>query len=159
MNTDKRKTRHAPIEQRLKARLVPTASGCLEWTGARDQGGYGRIWSAGLSLLTHRVAWAHENGPIPAGMHVLHRCDNPPCCNPDHLFIGTNADNMADKKAKGRSRGGVPPRKLSDDVEDVVRERYRGGETQQALAEEFGVSQMTVSNIVHRQKNKTRRPE
>lgn len=107
-STDKRKTRHAPVEERLRARLVLAPFGCLEWTGARDHDGYGRINSAGLRLRTHRVAWAHENGPIPSGMLVLHRCDNPPCCNPDHLFIGTNADNTADMmdKCRWRSCGG-----------------------------------------------------
>jgi hypothetical protein len=57
----------------------------------------GSVWKA------HRVAWTLANGPIPAGMHVLHTCDNPPCCNPGHLWLGTQADNMADMARKGRT--------------------------------------------------------
>jgi hypothetical protein len=80
--------------------------GCLLWAGITDIDGYGIIHSGtckGRNLRAHRVAWELTNGPIPAGMHVLHRCDNRPCIEPSHLFLGTQADNMADKKAKGRS--------------------------------------------------------
>jgi hypothetical protein len=80
---------------------------CWEWKGTRGTKGYGEKRVAGKIHGTHRLAWAwansswDEDGPyIPFGMHVLHHCDNPPCCNPDHLFLGTNADNMADKCAK-----------------------------------------------------------
>ena len=72
---------------------------CWEWRGLRDKHGYGR---KGPYKTTHRLAWEWANGPVPAGMCVLHRCDNPPCCNPDHLFLGTQADNLADMVAKGR---------------------------------------------------------
>ncbi|KKL18199.1 hypothetical protein LCGC14_2477890 [marine sediment metagenome] len=81
------------------------ADGCLEWQGFRDKDGYGQISKgkegAGL-LKTHRVAWEETYGPIPDGMSVLHKCDNPPCCNEEHLFLGTHDENMADMKAKGR---------------------------------------------------------
>ena len=76
---------------------------CWEWKGARVKGGYGnRGIGGGRSALTHRLAYEWVYGPIPAGMHVLHRCDNPPCCNPAHLFLGTERDNALDKCRKGR---------------------------------------------------------
>jgi hypothetical protein len=71
-------------------------------TGMTDGHGYGSIYADGRLQKAHRVVWQVEHGPIPDGLHVLHQCDNPPCCNPAHLFLGTHADNMADKIAKGR---------------------------------------------------------
>jgi len=77
---------------------------CWEWKGARSSAGYGQKWtpSVGQVLYTHRLAYEWANGPIPSGMIVLHACDNPPCCNPSHLRLGTHADNVADKMQKGR---------------------------------------------------------
>lgn len=108
----------------FKPRLIPTPSeslaaglerkpnGCLEWTGCTNEAGYGRLRSSGQKFKAHRLAWMLVNGIIPDGLNVLHHCDNPPCCEttpsatyPDgHLFLGTHADNVADKMAKGRNR-------------------------------------------------------
>jgi len=89
---------------RLWSQVALRANGCAEWTGAvGGPGGYGQISVNGQMLLTHRLAWELTNGPIPTGMQVLHHCDNPPCCNARKcLFLGTDADNMADMLAKGR---------------------------------------------------------
>ena len=78
-------------------------SECIESSRARTTGGYcvQRILGRGLQLV-HRLAWEAEHGPIPEGMLVLHHCDNPPCYNIQHLFLGTHADNLADAQAKGR---------------------------------------------------------
>lgn len=83
---------------------VAKSDGCWLWTAARGPRGYGIVGIVGSTTrLAHRVSWALTHGPIPAGLHVLHRCDNPPCCNPDHLFLGTHAENMQDMAAKGRA--------------------------------------------------------
>lgn len=75
---------------------------CIEWTGYRDRQGYGRRSIRRRLFLVHRLAWEEANGPIPDDLCVLHACDNPPCMNPEHLFLGTRADNNADMDAKGR---------------------------------------------------------
>jgi hypothetical protein len=78
--------------------------GCHIWGGARNVWGYGRLKRGGRMYAAHRVAWEMKCGPIPAGLLVLHRCDNRLCVNPDHLFLGTQYDNMCDMRAKGRFR-------------------------------------------------------
>ena len=97
---------YMPIEERLAAGLERKPNGCLEWTGATNDCGYGRISFHGRPMRTHRLAWILANGPIPDGMGVLHHCDNPPCCDVEKcLFLGTQAVNLGDMAAKGRAVG------------------------------------------------------
>jgi hypothetical protein len=95
-----------PIETRLweKVQKEPNG-GCWLWTGGTTNGGYGVIGvGRGRLHRAHRISWEIANGPIPDGLKVLHRCDNPPCVNPAHLFLGTQVDNMRDCAAKGRHK-------------------------------------------------------
>jgi hypothetical protein len=124
-------------------------NGCWLWTGCKDESGYARINKDGRLVRVHREVWkAEHKREIPPGHHVCHRCDNPACINPDHLWLGTHADNMADMKQKGRQRslsGEASPRaKLT---EKQVREIRTSSETQIAIARQFAVSRQIVSLI------------
>ena len=146
------------LRERFETKWREADSGCWEWTANSHSFGYGMIrrrrrdgsWT---SVGAHRVSWELHNGQIPEGMSVLHRCDNPACVNPDHLFLGTHADNMADKAAKGRGsfRGARNPRArfVPDDVR-AIRNRHADGESIRGLARSYGCSQCAIQGIVHR---------
>ena len=93
----------ASLAEKLRSRVVvDPETGCHNWTGTMGDKGYGLVL-----ISAHRLAYELAHGPIPDGLLVLHKCDNPPCCNPEHLFLGTSADNTADKMRKGRHRNGA----------------------------------------------------
>lgn len=131
---------------------------CWEWTAARDPLGYGffRMEPDEPMCRAHRAAWTLTHGAISDGLIACHHCDNPPCCNPSHLFLGTNSDNAADRVAKGRSSRKVthfgetsPKAKLTAAEVGEIRRRYAvGGVVQRELGEEFGVSQTQIGRIV-----------
>jgi len=126
---------------------------CKEWQDARDRHGYGARRYKGKKWAAHRAQWDEEVGPIPAGLHVLHRCDNPPCHEVRHLFLGTAQDNMRDKVSKRRQQRGerVPQHKLTEQQVGAIRRRYAAGHvTQQQLADEYGIARSSVSRIVSR---------
>lgn len=83
--------------------VVNVETGCIEWTGARQKAGYGALNLDGEVKATHRLSYETNVGPIPTGMFVCHKCDNPSCINPEHLFLGTNEDNVEDMRQKGRA--------------------------------------------------------
>jgi hypothetical protein len=161
----KEKKPRATLAERLWSHCERQPNGCLEWQRyCHPTRGYGQIGRGtreqGL-VETHRAAWEVTHGPIPDGLFVLHRCDNPPCCDPEHLFLGTDADNTADKVAKGRQARGLalPHTKLSDAQVAEIRRRYdprygppkRGGRRSNAreLGEEYGISSSYVMQVVH----------
>jgi hypothetical protein len=133
-------------------------SDCIEWTGRRHRSGYGQGRIPGDRRLrqAHRLTWEQERGPIPDGMYVLHRCDNPPCVNVEHLFLGTQFDNMRDAKAKGRGwhpRGELNPKTHLTELQvREIRQRYAaGGISQEKLGVRYGIRQSAVSAIVRGQ--------
>lgn len=135
---------------RLDSLLIPGPEGaCWEWTGARDRDGYGVITGDAPDRRQYRVPrliWERAHGPLPHGQHVRHTCDNPPCWNPAHLRAGTNAENIAEKVARGRSSrdGGY---KLTPEQVRQIRHRLSYGATLQTVAEEFKVGRATIWQI------------
>lgn len=124
---------------------------CILWRG-RFTSGYGAICDAdGAQKGAHRVSWEMFKGPIPDGMHVLHRCDNPPCVNPDHFFLGDQRANNNDRIAKQRTAKGEEAGGAVLSAENVrhIRARYASGEKQADLAVAFGVQQPSISDIVN----------
>lgn len=146
---------HSHLRQRLDAETrLDLETGCLVWQGATTKKGYGRFRAGGPKLLAHRVAWEVFKGPIPEGLCVLHKCDNPPCCAVDHLFLGTKTINRLDCVTKGRqSRGETHGTvKLTESQVLEVRVLYATGlYTQQQLADARGVSQTLISAVVRRE--------
>lgn len=143
-----------PLVERFWARVIKSEE-CWGWSGRHDHG-YGVLLEDGKGskvLKAHRVSWEIHNGPIPIDLLVCHRCDNPPCTNPAHLFLGTNADNMADKAMKGRAvpKVGTAGRRLSDAQVIEIRQRYAAGTvSMRRLGLEYGIGQPTVWAIVNR---------
>jgi HNH endonuclease len=138
------------LPQRL-ARYVDSSGGfdaCWPWNGFRNKLGYGRAWYRGELHLSHRLAWINAFGPVPAGRIVCHACDNPPCCNPKHLYAGTDQTNSDDKAARGRSgdRRGAANGHAELSSQQVVALRSHPG-THAAAGRAFGISATHASRI------------
>lgn len=143
--------------ERFDAKWIPEPnSGCWLWLASCDKDGYGKFGIGGRTTRANRASWQMRRGGIPDGQQVLHRCDTPCCVNPEHLFIGDDKVNAADKAAKGRaSRVSVPrpgeanpaARLSATQVARMRRLRADGAQLKQ-LAEQYGVSLSHVSNVV-----------
>lgn len=141
-----------PLQIRFDEKWMPEPnSGCWLWLAALNKNGYGAILATARSSLASRASWALHRGPIPTGLHVLHKCDVRCCVNPDHLFLGTQADNLADMDRKGRRKSGSlrgdrhHQAKLKTD--DVLKIREAGG-SPTVVAQSYGVSRTTIGDIL-----------
>jgi hypothetical protein len=146
---------------------VASTLDCWEWAAAKDGNGYGRFSLAGRNERAHRVAWQLAFGAIPAGLFVLHTCDNTSCVNDAHLYLGTKKDNAGDRESRNRGNHAVGKRhgrhthpggtsghkngraKLTEaQVEDLLRRHFGSGARKADLARTYGLSKTTVGRII-----------
>lgn len=144
--------RGMPVLPRVLSRLRESDDGCLEFQGHRNRKGYGTVGrSESKSMLAHRAVWIAEHGAIAPGLIVCHRCDNPCCCNIEHLFLGSNADNTRDMLTKGRGfwrvNAGNGKCRLSVQQVEEIRQAREGGESCDSIANRYGVHATHVSRI------------
>ncbi len=127
---------------------------CWEWQRCKNAKGYGMLRFGSFKSMqkAYRVAWMLTYGPIPLGKHVLHKCDDPTCCNPRHLYIGTNKENVRDRKTRGRQLCGEKTARAKLTVDQVreIRKRYAADEflSMEKLGKEYGITPGSVYNII-----------
>jgi hypothetical protein len=142
---------------RFAEKCASRAYGCIEWTAGGNQYGYGEFLDNGKRMGAHRWAYQRAHGPIPAGVFILHRCDNPACVNVDHLFAGTQRDNLQDASRKGRvnktikARGEAHPNRKTDNETVLdIRARFDRGERQIDIAKSLHMPLYWVHHIARR---------
>ena len=147
------------MREKVERSIMRTGT-CWSWFGRCDERGRGMVWDTRVrkNRLAHRVVWEFYRGEIPCGALLCHTCDNPNCVNPEHLFVGTQKDNMQDASAKGRHRSRLSPdtvprgeghwhSRLTAELVRAIRAQRLGGASQQMVADTFGVSRNCVSAI------------
>lgn len=122
--------------QSILLRTITTESGCMEYQGNINQKGYGKVCVFGKTKHTHRHVWELLNGELPNALHVLHKCDNRPCINPEHLFLGTDLDNMRDSINKGRRNCSS---KLNPDKIKQILQMAKDGILYKNIAKKFNI--------------------
>jgi hypothetical protein len=147
MNTDILTEKHIKrfFASMRDASMLPSGNGCHIWTGSKHNKGYGEftvhVNKKRYKFRAHRLAYYLTYGVDPGQLHVLHSCDNPPCCNPTHLFLGTNLDNQRDRQQKMR---GI---KLTQEQVLQIRARLENGEANASLAKEYNVTPANITLI------------
>ena len=129
---------------------VDVTDSCWNWCGGTNHFGHGKYRRNGRLENAHRVSWEMHTGSIPTGMFVLHKCDNPKCVNPEHLFLGTAWDNTQDMLKKGRHHIGLQA-KITQEIADEIRRKYQEGVHEKELSEEYGLSRTQTHRIVTNQ--------
>lgn len=150
-----------PLHERFWEK-VDKSGDCWLWTAAFFNTGYGAFRVGKRQMKAHRVAWQLENGSEPNGL-VCHKCDNPKCVRPSHLFVGTPADNARDRDAKGRGARGdmLPQYKLTIAQRESIRLEYRRGSSERgivALAAKYGVGTSTIHRVINGRRKPTEGP-
>lgn len=141
--------------ERVWKKVVSKKGECWIWKGRKQNNGYGVIDAGNSSILAHRAAYFLSNGYIAPDDCIMHICDNPICCNPEHLKAGSHADNMRDMKEKSRRKGincgeKNGRAKLNQSVANEIRYHYIGGSLLKDLAKKYGVGISTVHRIIKR---------
>ena len=123
----------------------PQSNGCIYWTKSVGANGYGQVCRNGISTPAHRWMYARVKGPIPKGMDIRHTCDNRQCVNPEHLLVGTRADNNADTSKRDRNGNAL----LTNDDATEIRRRWKNGESQVSIGRDYNVSRHVIYSVVH----------
>jgi hypothetical protein len=143
------------LDDRFWSKVSKNGNGeCWEWTACKYQDGYGQFRVGESIKMSHRLSYQHHFGDIPNGMFVCHKCDNPKCVNPEHLFLGTHKENMTDMASKKRARGARGQShhlsKMTPEKVKSLRTERANGASLNCLAKKYGISAPSVYNIVIR---------
>jgi len=140
--------KHIDIERFWTKVSKRTHEECWNWTAGINRDGYGKFWWNNREIGAHRFSWIITNGNIPEGKLVLHKCNNPGCVNPSHLYIGDGSDNMIDKSHSGYKHKQLAQRCVSASDISTIKKLFFQGIKQDGIATRLGISQATVSNII-----------
>lgn len=132
-------------QERFNNKVLFCANGCWEWQGELDRYGYGKFRCGVHILKAHRYSYELAYGEFDKSLHVLHKCDNPKCVNPAHLFLGTNQDNIADKIQKGRQKFTIHHLTITE--KELIVQALREAQSKQQIAARFGISIQTVKRL------------